>query len=267
MLMFPNIDPIAVDLGIVKIHWYGIMYLIGFVSVWLIGQKRAANPWSPIKPEAIEDLVTYGAFGVILGGRIGYILFYNFSGFLEDPLLLFKIWQGGMSFHGGMIGVFIAMWWFGKEQHATMLQLTDVIAPLAPIGLGAGRIGNFINSELWGRPTDVPWAMIFPNAGPMARHPSQLYEALLEGGVLFLILWIYSSKPRPPMATTGLALFFYGCFRFFIEFFRMPDTQIGFIAMNWLTMGQILSTPMIVIGAVLYYYAHQREWVNRWGQI
>jgi len=208
MLSFPQIDPIALSLGPVKIHWYGLMYLIGFAAVWFLGQKRAEQPWSPIKPEAIEDLVTYGAFGVILGGRIGYILFYNFEGFLSNPLILFKIWQGGMSFHGGMVGVFIAMWLFAKKQQCSMLQLTDIIAPLAPIGLGAGRIGNFINSELWGRPTDVPWAMIFPTGGPLARHPSQLYEAFLEGVVLFAILWVYSSKPRPVMATTGMALFF-----------------------------------------------------------
>ncbi len=257
MLSFPQIDPIALSLGPVKIHWYGIMYLIGFAAVWFIGQKRAEQPWSPIKPEAIEDLVTYGAFGVILGGRIGYILFYNFAGFLDNPLVLIKIWQGGMSFHGGMLGVFIAMWLFAKKQQCSMLQLTDIIAPLAPIGLGAGRIGNFINSELWGRPTDVPWAMVFPNGGPLARHPSQLYEAFLEGVVLFVILWVYSSKPRPTMATTGMALFFYGCFRFFVEFFRMPDAQLGFMALDWVTMGQILSTPMILIGAGLLYFAYK----------
>jgi phosphatidylglycerol:prolipoprotein diacylglycerol transferase len=259
MLTYPQIDPIALSLGPVKVHWYGLMYLIGFVAVWFIGQKRAQQPWSPVKPEAIEDLVTYGALGVILGGRIGYILFYNFSGFLSDPLILFKIWQGGMSFHGGMLGVFIAMWFFSKKQGCTMLQLTDIIAPLAPIGLGAGRIGNFINSELWGRPTDVPWAMVFPNGGPLARHPSQLYEAFLEGVVLFIILWLYSSKPRPTGAITGMAVFFYGCFRFFVEFFRMPDAQLGYLALDWVTMGQILSTPMIIIGAGLFFYAYKKS--------
>jgi phosphatidylglycerol:prolipoprotein diacylglycerol transferase len=263
MLNFPQIDPIALSLGPIKIHWYGLMYLIGFAAVWLIGQKRAEQPWSPIKPEAIEDLVTYGAFGVVLGGRIGYILFYNFSGFLNNPLVLFKIWQGGMSFHGGMLGVFVAMWFFAKKQQCSLWQLTDIIAPLAPIGLGAGRIGNFINSELWGRPTDVPWAMVFPNGGPLARHPSQLYEAFLEGVVLFIILWVYSSKPRPAMATTGLALFCYGCFRFFVEFFRMPDAQLGFLALDWVTMGQILSTPMILIGAALFYFAHKKEQLRK----
>jgi phosphatidylglycerol:prolipoprotein diacylglycerol transferase len=258
MLSYPNIDPVLIALGPVKIHWYGIMYLIGFAAVWFLGQRRAAQPWSVIKPEAIEDLVTYGAIGVILGGRIGYILFYNFSAFIDSPLILFKIWQGGMSFHGGMLGVFVAMWWFAKKQNCTVMQLTDIIAPLAPIGLGAGRIGNFINGELWGRTTDVPWAMVFPTGGEFARHPSQLYEAFLEGLVLFVIMWIYTSKPRPTMAATGLAVLLYGCFRFFVEFFRMPDAHLGYLALDWVTMGQILSTPMIIIGALMVYFAYHR---------
>ncbi len=258
MLTYPQIDPVLIAIGPLKIHWYGLMYLVGFAAVWVLGQRRARLPWSPIKPEAIEDLVTYGAMGVILGGRIGYVLFYNFDAFVSDPLILFKIWQGGMSFHGGMLGVFVAMWLFGKKQHCSMLQLTDIIAPLCPIGLGAGRLGNFINSELWGRPTDVPWATVFPNGGPLPRHPSQLYEAFLEGVVLFIIMWVYTSKPRPTMGATGLALFCYGCFRFFVEFFRMPDAHLGYLALDWVTMGQILSTPMIVIGAAMLYWAHKK---------
>lgn len=258
MLTFPKIDPVLIAIGPLKIHWYGLMYLIGFAAVWVLGRKRAGQPWSPIKPEAIEDLVTYGALGVILGGRVGYILFYNFSAFVSDPSILFKIWQGGMSFHGGMLGVFIAMWIFGKKQNCTMLQLTDIIAPLCPIGLGAGRIGNFINSELWGRPTDAPWGMVFPNGGSLPRHPSQLYEAFLEGLVLFIIMWAYTSKPRPTMAATGLVLLCYGCFRFFVEFFRMPDAHLGYLALDWVTMGQILSIPMILIGAWMLYRAHKQ---------
>lgn len=257
MLTYPHIDPVAFNLGPIKVHWYGLMYLIGFVAVYFLGQQRAKQPWSIIKPEAIEDLVTYGALGVILGGRVGYILFYNFNEFLNNPIILFKIWQGGMSFHGGMLGVFVAMWFFGKKINCTVLQLTDVIAPLAPIGLGAGRIGNFINSELWGRTTDVPWAMVFPNGGDLPRHPSQLYEALLEGLVLYLILWLYTQKPRPTMATTALAVLLYGTFRFFVEFYRMPDAHLGYVLLNWVTMGQILSAPMIIIGGILFYKAHK----------
>lgn len=262
MINFPNIDPVAISLGPLKIHWYGLMYLIGFAAVWVLGQKRIDKPWAPVRPEEIEDWVTYGAMGVILGGRVGYILFYNFSQFIDDPLILFKIWQGGMSFHGGMLGVFIAMWLFGIKHKRSMLQLTDFAAPAIPIGLGLGRIGNFINSELWGKPADVPWAMVFPNGGPLARHPSQLYEAFLEGAVLFTILWIYSSKPRPTMATTGMALFFYGCFRFFVEFFRLPDAHLGYLALDWVTMGQILSAPMILIGALLIFFAYKNKAIN-----
>jgi len=235
------------------------MYLLGFVAVWVLGQKRINKPWSPINAEQLEDWVTYGAMGVILGGRIGYILFYNFGEFIHDPLLLFKVWQGGMSFHGGLLGVFFAMWLFGRKHDRSMLQLTDFAAPAIPVGLGLGRIGNFINSELWGKPTDVPWAMIFPNGGPLPRHPSQLYEAFLEGLLLCVILVAYSSKPRPVMATTGMAVFLYGCFRFFVEFFRMPDAHLGYLALDWVTMGQILSTPMIIIGALMIYFAHRKN--------
>lgn len=259
MLNYPKIDPVIFSIGPAKVHWYGLMYVIGFAAVWFFGQMRAKKSWSPIKPEAIEDLVTYGALGVILGGRIGYILFYNFSEFLSNPLILFKIWQGGMSFHGGMLGVFVAMWFFAKKNQCSMLQLTDIIAPLAPIGLGAGRIGNFINSELWGQTTEVPWAMIFPNGGPLARHPSQLYEAFLEGLILFILLWLYSRKKRPVGTATGLALFFYGSFRFIVEFYRMPDAQLGYLALDWVTMGQILSLPMIIIGIALFYYTNNKK--------
>ncbi len=259
MLIFPEIDPVAIALGPLKIHWYGFMYLMGFYAVWYLGKKRAKKPYSVIKPEAMEDLVFYGALGVILGGRIGYILFYQFSLFIKDPLMILRIWEGGMSFHGGMLGVFIAMWWFAKKQNCTMLALTDIISPLTPIGLGLGRIANFINAELWGKTSDVPWAMIFPNAGLLPRHPSQLYEAILEGLVLFIILWIYTSKQRPLMAPTGLVLFLYGSFRFFIEFFRTPDANLGYLAFDWVTMGQLLSIPMILIGAFLFIFSHKKS--------
>ncbi|MCF6252267.1 MAG: prolipoprotein diacylglyceryl transferase [Methylococcaceae bacterium] len=258
MLTYPQIDPVAIALGPLKIHWYGLMYLLGFTAVWFLGKKRAAKPYSVIKPDAIEDLVYYGALGVILGGRIGYMLFYNFPKFIDNPLTLFRVWEGGMSFHGGMLGVFVAMWWFAKKQNCTLFELTDFITPVTAIGLGAGRIGNFINSELWGKTSDVPWAMVFPNGGPLPRHPSQLYEAFLEGVILFIIIWVYTNKQRPVMAPTGLILFLYGCFRFFVEFFRMPDTQLGYLALNWVTMGQILSTPMIIIGASMFIYAHKK---------
>lgn len=262
MMNYPNIDPVAISLGPVKVHWYGLMYLIGFAAVWVLGKKRAEKPWSPIKPEAIDDLVFYGAMGVILGGRLGYILFYNFNQFLNDPLLIIRIWEGGMSFHGGLLGVFIAMWLYARKNQCKMLELTDFAGPMIPIGLFAGRIGNFINAELWGRTTDVAWGMVFPGGGPLPRHPSQLYEAFLEGFVLFLILWIYSSRPRPYMSVTGMSLFFYGLFRFIVEFFRMPDAHLGFVALHWMTMGQILSLPMIIIGAMLIYFGYRKSVCN-----
>lgn len=258
MLKFPLVDPVAFSLGPVKVHWYGLMYLFGFAAVWIIGKKRAEKPYYPIQPDAVEDLVFYGAMGVILGGRLGYILFYNFSKFIDNPLAIFKVWEGGMSFHGGMLGVFVAMWFFARQHQCTMLALTDFIAPLAPFGLFAGRVGNFINSELWGRTTDVPWGMVFPNGGPLPRHPSQLYEAFLEGIVLFIILWFYSNKERPVMSVTGMSLACYGSFRFIVEFFRMPDAHLGFVALDWVTMGQVLSTPMIIIGCAMIFFAYRK---------
>ncbi|MEO5703186.1 MAG: prolipoprotein diacylglyceryl transferase, partial [Gammaproteobacteria bacterium] len=241
-----------------KIHWYGLMYLIGFAVVWWLGRIRARRPDSGWDAEQISDLVFYGALGAVLGGRIGYILFYNFPFFIADPLSIFKVWQGGMSFHGGMVGVFVAMWLYGRKFHKGFFQITDFIAPLVPIGLGAGRIGNFINGELWGRVSDGPWSMVFPNAGALARHPSQLYQAFLEGIVLFIILWLYSSRPRPTMAVSGMFLIFYGLFRFIVEFVRVPDAQLGYLAFGWLTMGQVLSIPMILIGLWLVWWAYYR---------
>lgn len=257
MIPYPNIDPVAISLGPLQIHWYGLMYVVGFGSVWYLSRKKTKSSTASLTPKEVEDLIFYGALGAILGGRIGYMLFYNFSAFVADPLQLLRIWEGGMSFHGGLIGVFIALWWIGKKIGRGLLGLTDFVAPYAPIGFFAGRIGNFINAELWGKVSDVPWAMVFPGAGPLARHPSQLYEAFFEGIVLFLILWVFTKKARPAMSVTGLGLLIYGIFRFGLEFFRVPDEQIGYLAFNWVTMGQLLSLPMILAGALLLVFAYR----------
>jgi phosphatidylglycerol:prolipoprotein diacylglycerol transferase len=235
------------------------MYLIGFLGGWWLGRLRARRPDSPLRPEQVGDLLFYVAFGTVLGGRLGYVLFYDFGTYLQHPLDVFKIWQGGMSFHGGLIGVLTALWLYGRNYGVGFLRLTDFVVPLVPIGLGAGRIGNFINGELWGRITDVPWAMVFPSGGPWPRHPSQLYEALLEGLVLFVVLWVYSRKPRPTMAVSGLFLVGYGTFRFLIEFVREPDAQLGYLAWGWVTMGQVLSVPMVLLGLFLMSWAHRRR--------
>ena len=260
MLAYPQIDPVAIALGPLKIHWYGLMYLVGIGGAWLRASSRlkAFDPtWSKDK---LSDLVFWVAMGIILGGRFGYVLFYNFGHFLADPLSLFKVWEGGMSFHGGFIGVMLATWWFGKRNDKTFFELMDFIAPLVPIGLGAGRIGNFINAELWGKATDLPWAMVFPtDPQQLTRHPSQLYQFALEGVALFTILWFYSRKPRPTMAVAGLFAACYGLFRFIVEFVRVPDAQLGYLAWNWLTMGQVLCLPMILGGIGLIVYAHQRQ--------
>ncbi len=255
MLQYPSIDPVAVSIGSLKIHWYGIMYLVGFFMAWFLGRIRAkrSSQWGI---EEIEDLIFYAALGVVLGGRIGYILFYNFGHFLDNPIILFQVWKGGMSFHGGLLGVLFAMWWYARKTQRSFFMVTDFIAPLVPLGLAAGRLGNFINAELWGRPTDVAWAMIFPTDPlQLARHPSMLYELVLEGGVLFIILWIYSQKSRPVMAISSLFLIFYGSFRFIIEFFRQPDAHLSYIAFNWLTMGMLLSLPMILLGVGMYIFS------------
>lgn len=267
MLTQPIIDPIAFSLGPISVHWYGIMYLIGFGCAYWLGTQRSKTPYSPVTAEQMGDLIYYAAIGVILGGRLGYILFYDLSHYLSTPLDIFKVWRGGMSFHGGFLGVLVAMAWYARHLGRSFFQLTDFIAPLVPLGLLAGRIGNFINGELWGRETDVAWGMIFhhPAAGGVVRHPSQLYEAALEGLVLFILLWVYSRKPRPTMAVSALFLIGYGAFRSFVEFFRTPDEifrsegeQLGFIAFDWLTMGQLLSIPMIIVGGILFYLAHKK---------
>jgi len=259
MLMYPDIDPVAISLGPVAIHWYGLTYLFGFVAVWILGGLRARRAGSGWQPEEISDMLFYGALGVIIGGRTGYMLFYQFDLLMKDPLALLRIWQGGMSFHGGMLGVFVAMWLFGRKTGRSFFQVTDFLAPLVPIGLGAGRIGNFINGELWGRPTDLPWGMVFPFVDSQPRHPSMLYEALLEGLVLFVILWLYSSRPRPLRAVSGLFMLGYGVFRFAVEFVRQPDAHIGFVALGWLTEGQLLSAPMILFGIYLLVTAYRGQ--------
>ncbi len=261
MIIYPQIDPTAISIGPLHIRWYGLMYLIGFAAAWFLGRKRAAKPNSGWTAVQVDDLITYCVLGVVVGGRIGYVLFYDFSTLIQDPLVLFKVWQGGMSFHGGAIGVTLGFWFFAKKHGKSFFRVADFIVPLAPIGLFAGRIGNFINAELWGKPTDLPWGVLFPEplAGGVPRHPSQLYEASLEGITLFTILWIYSRKERPSGAVSALFLIFYGCFRFLVEFVREPDVQLGYIAFGWVTMGQVLSLPMILFGIALFYWRTTRK--------
>jgi len=255
-----DIDPIALDVGFLQIHWYGLMYLIGFAAAWGLGSYRAKQPGSGWTEEQISDLIFWGALGVVIGGRFGYVLFYNFDQFLANPLWLFAVWEGGMSFHGGLLGVLVVLALFARRYHKTFFEIGDFVAPLVPIGLGAGRVGNFIGGELWGRTADVPWAVIFPRTGDgAARHPSQLYEAILEGLVMFAVLWVYTSKPKPRAAASGLFLLLYGLFRSFVEFFREPDAHIGYLAFGWLTEGQLLSFPMIIIGIAMLIWAYQRN--------
>ena len=259
MIPYPDIDPIAFRLGPLEIHWYGISYVVGIVIGWWLLNRRADAPGSGWDRQQVADVVFFAAMGVILGGRLGSVLFYNLPWYLDHPLNVFKIWQGGMSFHGGTIGVLIACYLFARSRGKKFFAVTDFMVPAVPVGLGCGRIGNFINGELWGKPTDLPWGMIFPDpaAGGVPRHPSQLYEAFLEGLVLFVILWWFSARPRPRMAVTGLSMLGYGVFRFAIEFIRVPDIQLGYLAWGWLTMGQILSVPLIIAGVVMLLLAYR----------
>jgi phosphatidylglycerol:prolipoprotein diacylglycerol transferase len=233
------------------------MYLIGFAGGWLGARSRAKAPWSRIKPEQVDDIVFYVALGAIAGGRIGYMLIYGLSELVADPSSILKVWQGGMSFHGGFAGVLVAMALYSRAIKQPFFGVMDFVAPWTAIGLGAGRLGNFINGELWGKPTspDAPWAVIVDG---QARHPSQLYELFLEGIVLFLVLWLYTKKPRPLMAPSALFLIVYGASRFVVEFVRVPDQQLGYLALGWVTMGQILSAPMIIAGVLLWALAHRR---------
>ncbi len=253
MLTYPVIDPVALQIGPLAARWYGLMYAVGFASAWWLGRRRAMRPGSGWKPEQVDDLITWLVVGVVLGGRIGYVLFYDLGYYLANPLESLSIWRGGMSFHGGVAGVVLVCWLYGRSIGKGLLEVGDLIGPLVPPGLFAGRIGNFINGELWGRVTDVPWAMVFPTGGPLPRHPSQLYEAALEGLLLFVILWLYAAKPRRRGAVGGLFLLGYGSFRFFVEFFRQPDAQLGFVALDFFSMGQLLCLPMILTGLYLMF--------------
>lgn len=262
MLTYPQIDPIAVNLGFFQIHWYGIMYLCAFGMAYFLGSVRAKRMNPVWTAEQLSDLIFYGAIGVILGGRFGYVFFYSFDQFLANPLWLFQVWKGGMSFHGGFLGVLVALMFFAKRYQLGFWQVVDFVAPIVPTGILFGRIGNFIGGELWGRPVinpDYPLAMIFPHVDNVPRHPSQLYEAFLEGALLFAVVWLFSSKPRPVKAVSGVFALGYGLGRFTVEFFREPDADKGFIAFGWLTMGQLLSLPLIALGILLLVLAYKHK--------
>jgi phosphatidylglycerol---prolipoprotein diacylglyceryl transferase len=263
MLAYPNINPVALSLGPIHIFWYGIMYAIGFLVIFWILVRRGPTETPPWTGEAISDLTLYAAVGVIFGGTLGNFLFYDINALFAHPLSMFQFWEPGRSFHGGLLGVLIAVFVYAKvhkNPKRSFLSITDFIAPVVPIGLGAGRLGNFINGELWGKVSDVPWAMVFPQAGPLGRHPSQLYEFFLEGFVLFFILYAYGQsryhkQEHVPGAMSGLFLMFYGLFRIMVELLREPERGQGYIAFDWLTTGQLLSLPMVIIGLILFGHA------------
>jgi phosphatidylglycerol:prolipoprotein diacylglycerol transferase len=265
MLTYPHIDPVAVSIGPIlgvgplRVHWYGIMYLIGFMAAWWIARHRAKRPGSTWTMLDVDDLIFYCAIGVIVGGRVGWCLVYGHDVIAESWLNVFHIWDGGMSFHGGLSGVFVATLVFARVKGKKIADVCDFVAPLPGIGLLAGRLGNFINGELWGRPTDLPWGFGVPNAEGVliSRHPSQLYEATLEGLVLSLVMLWFTHSPRPRLAPTGLFFILYGCARFTVEWVRLPDANIGYLVGDWLTMGMLLTTPMILIGAILMIYAYR----------
>jgi phosphatidylglycerol:prolipoprotein diacylglycerol transferase len=280
MLTYPAIDPVIFEIGPLAVRWYGVTYVIAFTIGWWLGRKRASQPGSTWKPTDIDDIIFYGALGAILGGRIGWVLFYGFERFIEEPSMLFKVWQGGMSFHGGLLGVLLAEGILARRRGHRIADMFDFIVALPGLGILAVRIANFINGELWGKPTTVPWGFrVDPEKlHPIQReealnlcerfdvapcvlqlHASQLYEGLLEGLVLFIIVWVYTSKPRPRLAPTGLFLICYGLARFAVEFVRVPDENRGYLLFDWVTMGQILTTPMIVIGIVLMVIAYRRN--------
>ena len=261
MIPFPDIDPVAISLGPVAVHWYGIAYIVGIGLGWLVLHRRALRPGSEWTPQAVSDVVFFAAIGAVLGGRIGYALFYNFADFLSHPLSIFALWRGGMSFHGGLIGFTVALALFARGRERRFLAVTDSVIAVVPIGLFFGRIANFVNQELWGAPTTVPWGVVFshPAAGGMARHPSQLYEALLEGVLLFVVLRFVGSRVVSAGVVTATFLMAYGIMRIGIEFVREPDQHIGYLAWGWVTMGQILSLPMLVGGIFILLFARSRR--------
>lgn len=256
MLTHPEIDPIAFSIGPLAVRWYGLMYLLGFAAAWWLGTRRIGQGKAPITRKQFDDLIFAAVLGVILGGRLGYVLFYKPAHYAANPLEILAIWQGGMSFHGGLLGVIVAMWIYARRQGVDFLRLADFVAPLCPLGIAAGRMGNFINGELYGRVTDLPWGMVFRQAGEAARHPSQLYQFALEGVALFILLWWFSFRPRERGQVSAMFLMGYGVFRFIAEFGREPDAFLGLLAFG-LSMGQWLCIPMIAAGIWLYVWARR----------
>ncbi|MCR6663071.1 MAG: prolipoprotein diacylglyceryl transferase [Luteimonas sp.] len=277
MIHLHQIDPVAFSLGPLRVHWYGLMYLLAFAVAWWLGTRRVRAGRLPVNADAFGDLLFYGMIGVVVGGRLGSILFYDFAGYLHDPIRMLKVWEGGMSFHGGLLGVLVAAWLWSRKHKLHFFDTMDFVAPLVPAGLGFGRLGNYIGAELWGKYTQAGWGVVFPTdpqfrgwsaeqlqaqfasgaLDPFARHPSQLYQAFLEGLVMFCVLWWYSSKPRPRYAVSGLFALLYGVFRFAVEFVRVPDADIGYLAFGWLTMGQVLSLPLVALGIYLLLKSHK----------
>lgn len=256
MLTYPGFDPVALELGPLKVRWYGLTYLIAFACAWWLARRRAAHPGSSWTPVDVDDFLFFAMLGVILGGRLGYLLFYGLDAWREDPLYLLRIWEGGMSFHGGLIGVLVALAVFARRRGRQVADVFDFAAALPGLGICAVRIGNFINGELWGKPGEVPWAMLVDG---VARHPTQLYEAALEGLLLALVLWVFTSKSRPRLAPSGLFLVMYALGRLTVEFWRLPDAHIGYLAGGWLTMGHVLTAPMLLAGIVLLLIAYRRN--------
>ena len=263
-MIYPSFDPIAFSFGPISVGWYGLMYLFGALGGWLMGRQQCKRKHSQWTKFMVDDIVFFLMLGAVLGGRIGYVLFYNFSYYLADPLAILKIWQGGMSFHGGLLGVIFAMWLFARKYKLSFFTISDYVTPCMTPGLAFGRFGNFINSELWGKITDSPLGMLMsdPQYGLVKRYPTQLLECLLEGIVLGIILWLVSKKQRPPMLISGLFLLLYGIFRSFVELFRLPDEHIGYLWGDWLTMGHILSFPMIAIGLTFIILAQRKATIT-----